>query len=61
MSISTFGSMSIGQEIRKARRELDLTQKEFAKMCGWSQKQQSQYEKDVFTPSQGRLEVRNGS
>ena len=55
--MSNFTPMSIGKEIRKARRELDLTQKDFAKQCGWTQKEQSDYEKDKYTPTKGRLEI----
>lgn len=48
---------TIGQEIRRVRREQDKTQVEFSKLCGWSQREQSRYESNKTLPSKERMVV----
>lgn len=48
--------MSIGKQIELARVEKGYSQKELAKLCGWSQQVQSVYERDGSTPTDGRLD-----
>lgn len=48
---------TIGQEIRRVRREQDKTQAKFSELCGWSQREQSRYESNKTLPSKERLAI----
>lgn len=54
--MSNLALMSIGKEIMRVRRELDLTQEELAKQCGFDQRTLSNYEQGKNLPSAKRLE-----
>lgn len=43
--------MTIGQSIRKIRRERNVSQADLAELCGIAQSQLCQYEGDHHTPS----------
>lgn len=54
--MSNFALMSIGSEIMRVRRELNLTQQELAEKCGFDQRTLSNYEQGKNLPSAKRLE-----
>ena len=54
--MTTLASMSIGDEIRRVRKEQKLTQTQLAKKCGYDQRELSNYESGKVTPSLERLE-----
>jgi transcriptional regulator with XRE-family HTH domain len=49
-------SNSLGVEIRKARKDLNISQIELASMCGLKQQEISNYENGVSTPTNGKLD-----
>ena len=49
--------MSIGKEIKNERKRQLMTQKQFAKVCGFTQMELSEYETGKRTPSMDRLEL----
>jgi transcriptional regulator with XRE-family HTH domain len=55
--MSNLALMSIGSEIMRVRRELNLTQEELASKCGFDQRTLSNYEQGKNLPSAKRLEV----
>lgn len=54
--MTNLAPMSIGSEIMRVRRELNLTQEELAKQCGFDQRTLSNYEQGKNLPSAKRLE-----
>lgn len=50
---------SIGKEIKKVRRDQEITQAQLVEMCGniFTQKELSFYENDKNLPSKERLEI----
>lgn len=54
--MTTFTPMSIGTEIRNERKRQLYTQKTFSELCGFSQRELSEYESGKRTPSLKRLE-----
>lgn len=55
--MTTFTPMSIGTEIRNERKRQLFTQIDFAKLCGFSQMELSEYENGKRTPTTERLEL----